>query len=258
MRGGKRGRRRRDDHAGRGAAAGRQRPVARRDARGRVGGSRLVREGVFRCEGRRAAGSPPQGERHRVQPRTEREDRPGRPARHPDHRVGREASLRRELARRIAHPRFPVPVRAAQAQAGAVVPVEGALRPAHRHRAARRPPAVRSPDQARADVRLRRRHVHARGRTVHAALLPHGHGRLAAERVAAAAVPRGHPHRDTRLPARSIHASRCATNISKRSARSCSRARRRRCSRSSCCCSRTPRSRVSARRPSARSTRTCG
>ena len=73
--------------------------------------------------------------------------------------------------------RIPVAVRAAQAQAGAVVPVEGALRPARAHRPARRPAAVRSPDQARAGLRLRGRLVHARGRAAHAALLPHRDGR---------------------------------------------------------------------------------
>ncbi len=65
--------------------------------------------------------------------------------------------------------------------------------------APRRPPAVRSSDPARENVRLRRRDLHARGRTVHAALLPHGHGREPAERNAVAAVPRGHSH-DSNTP----------------------------------------------------------
>jgi hypothetical protein len=89
--------------------------------------------------------------------------------------------------------RVPDAVRTAQAEGRAVVPVEGALRPARADRPARGPPAVRPPDQARADLRLRGRLVHARGRAADAALLPHGDGRQPAERAAAAAVPRSDP-----------------------------------------------------------------
>ena len=135
--------------------------------------------------------------------------------------------------------RLPVAFRAAQAQAGAVVPVEGAFRPARAHRPARRPPVVRSPDQARAELRLRRRFLHARGRAVHAALLPHRHGRHPAQRIAAAAVPRGHPHRD-----HAAAAAQPALPGPQRLPRSDQRGdvrahARRRCSRSSWCCSRT-------------------
>jgi [protein-PII] uridylyltransferase len=45
------------------------------------------------------------------------------------------------------------------------------------------------------DVRLRGCDVHAGGRAVHAALLPHGHGRQPAERDAAAALPGSDPER---------------------------------------------------------------
>ena len=62
----------------------------------------------------------------------------------------------------------------------------------------RGPAAVRSPDPAREDVRLRGRDLHARSRAVHAALLPHGDGREPAQRNAAAAVPRSDPHRTER------------------------------------------------------------
>ncbi len=113
--------------------------------------------------------------------------------------------------------------RAAQAPGGAGVPVEGALRAARADRPPRGPPAVRSPDPLAKTVRLRGRDLHARGRAVHAALLPHGHGREPAERDAAAALPRGDPDRQPTQRARAAQsrASRSATTISK------SRARRR-------------------------------
>ena len=44
-------------------------------------------------------------------------------------------------------------------------------------------------------LRLRGRHLYARGRAADAALLPHRDGRAAAQRTAAAAVPRSDPHR---------------------------------------------------------------
>ena len=53
--------------------------------------------------------------------------------------------------------RLPDRGRAAQAARGAGLPVEGALRTARDHRPARGPPAVRPPDPAREDVRLRGR-----------------------------------------------------------------------------------------------------
>ena len=85
---------------------------------------------------------------------------------------------------------------AAPPEAGAGLPVEGALRPAHAHRPARGPAAVRPPAPPGAELRLRGRLLHARGRAVHAALLPHGDGREPAQRAAAAAVPRGDPQRE--------------------------------------------------------------
>ena len=109
-------------------------------------------------------------------------------------------------------------------KAGAVVPVEGALRPARAHRPARRPAAVRLPDQAREAVRLRGRELHPRGRAAHAEVLPHGHGHQPAERNAAAAVSRGHPHAKRAAGARSMRASRSATTTWKSRIRRCSRA----------------------------------
>ena len=50
--------------------------VVRRDARGRVRRSRLARQAILRSQGCRAAGPAPQGQRHRLQPRAQREDRP--------------------------------------------------------------------------------------------------------------------------------------------------------------------------------------
>ncbi len=87
--------------------------------------------------------------RHGLQPRAQRQAEPGRTARHPDHRLGGQAPLRRRDARRTGDARIPDAARAGAAAGGAGVPVEGALRAARTHRPARGPPAVRSPDQAR-------------------------------------------------------------------------------------------------------------
>ena len=59
----------------------------------------VVVEGVLRSEGCRTAVTPSPLPRHRLQPRTEREGEPGRPARHPDDRLGRQAPFRRRDAR---------------------------------------------------------------------------------------------------------------------------------------------------------------
>ena len=167
--------------------------AARARARARLADARFLRS-----EGRRADGAPSPLSRHRLQPRAEREVEPRRAARHPDDRLGREAPLRRRLARRAGRARLPHEERAAQAEDRAGVPVEDPLRAARADQPPRGPAAVRSPDPAREDVRLRGRDLHARGRAVHAALLPHGDGREPAERNAAAAVPRGDPHRSER------------------------------------------------------------
>ncbi len=70
-----------------------------RDARGTGAGPHLAGARILRGQGARAAGAAAQGQRHRLQPRAERQDRPRRPARHPDHRLGRQAALRRRVAR---------------------------------------------------------------------------------------------------------------------------------------------------------------
>ena len=136
MRRGKRGRRRRDDHADRSAAAHRQCTVAGDDARGSIGRTRLAGEGVFRSQGGRATGTSPQGQRHGIQPGAQRQNGSRWPARHSDHRLGGQAPLRRELTRRTAHAWIPVAVGIAQAQAGAVLPLESAFRTARPHRPA--------------------------------------------------------------------------------------------------------------------------
>ncbi len=125
-------------------------PVPGDAARARPG-QRLVVEGLLRGEGGRAAGAPPPPPRHRLQPRAEREDEPGRPARHPDDRLGGQAPLRRRDAGRAGGPRVPDRERAQEAPHGAGVPVEGALRAARDHRPARGPAAVRPPEPHRED-----------------------------------------------------------------------------------------------------------
>ncbi len=58
-------------------------------------GAHLAGEPLLRGQGARADRAAPEGQRHRLQPGTEREDRSRRPARHPDHRLGGQAPLRR-------------------------------------------------------------------------------------------------------------------------------------------------------------------
>src|SRR5690606_25528729 len=78
------------------------------------------------------------------------------------------------------------------------VSVAHPLGPAPPDRTPRGPAAVRLPDQARADARLRGRELHARGRAADAALLPHRDGDLAPQRDAAAALRGGDPARQGR------------------------------------------------------------
>ena len=77
---------------GPGAAVRSDAPRAR--ARARLADARFLRS-----QGRRADRAPSPLPRHRLQPRAEREVEPRRAARHPDDRLGREAPLRRRLAR---------------------------------------------------------------------------------------------------------------------------------------------------------------
>ncbi len=69
------------------------------DARRARAGADLAGAGVLRGQGARAAGAAPEGQRHRLQPRAQRQDRSRRAARHPDHRLGGQAPLRRRHAR---------------------------------------------------------------------------------------------------------------------------------------------------------------
>ena len=201
------------DHAVRSAAAGRARIAVRRHAPRAGAGPPLVLAGLLRSQGQGADRAASSLLRHRLQPRTQRQIESGGPARHSDHRLGGETPLRHRHARRAGGARLPHPRGAAQAQGGPIVSVEGALRAARAHRPARGPAAVRLPDQAREDVRLRGRELHAGGRAADAEVLPHGHGHQPAERNAAAAVSRGHPDAKRRRRCPSMRASRSATII---------------------------------------------
>ena len=103
------------------------------DARGARARAHLAGEGVLRSQGARAGRAPPQGQRHRLQPRAEREDRaraacatsrpsPGSPSATSAPTRSTSSSTHGFLAG--AELRAP--------EAGAGVPVEGALRPARR------------------------------------------------------------------------------------------------------------------------------
>ncbi len=67
---------------------------------------------------------------------------PGRPSRHPDHQLDRQASLRCRVARWPRAPGVHHRERTSAPKTGAILLVEGALRAAHRHGPARRPAAV--------------------------------------------------------------------------------------------------------------------
>ena len=156
--------------------------------------------------------------------------------------LGRQAPLRRRArSTSCVDARLPVAARAAQAQARR-------RRSCGRCASALHVLTGRREDRLLFDhqiqlaqmLRLRGRDLHARGRAVHAALLPHGHGREPAERTAAAAVPRGDP---APRPHRRVPLNRALPGPQRlprsRRTTTCSRARRRRCSSCSWCCSRT-------------------
>ncbi|MCK7583490.1 MAG: nucleotidyltransferase domain-containing protein [Chromatiales bacterium] len=85
-----------------------------------------------------------------LQPRAERQGEPGRPARHPDHRLGRQAALRRRDARRAGRrTASSPPTSCASCGTAQAFLLEGALRAARHHRPARGPAAVRPPDPHR-------------------------------------------------------------------------------------------------------------
>src|ERR1700689_3368936 len=67
------------------------------DAGGARPGAHLAGARILRGQSSRAAGAAAEGQRHRLQPGTERQDRSRGAARHPHHRLGREATLRRRI-----------------------------------------------------------------------------------------------------------------------------------------------------------------
>ena len=69
------------------------------DAQRPGSGSHLAGARLLRGQGARAAGAAAQGQRYRLQPRAQRQDRSRRTARHPDHRLGGQAPVRRRVAR---------------------------------------------------------------------------------------------------------------------------------------------------------------
>jgi UTP:GlnB (protein PII) uridylyltransferase len=157
---------------------------------------------VFRSEGRRAAGASIKYQRHRVQPRAERQDEPG--GLRDIQTIGwvAQAALRRATLDELVAHGFLTQANCDRLSTAAGLPVEGALRAARL--------TGRREDRLLFDhqIALARMFgyedatLHARRRAVHAALLPHGHGREPAERDAAAALPRGILTDATRLRAR--------------------------------------------------------
>src|SRR5690606_20721595 len=123
--------------------------------------------------------------------RAERQRQPRRAQGYPDDRLARAALSRRRAPRGPRRPRLPHRRAAQDPPDRAGVSVAHPLGPAPPDRTPRGPAAVRLPDQARADARLRGRELHARGRAADAALLPHRDGDLAPQRDAAAALRGG-------------------------------------------------------------------
>ena len=143
---------------------------------------------------------------------------PGRPARHPDHRLGGQAPLRRATRSTslVTHGFLTAAELRRLKQAQAFL---WKVRFGLHVLTGRREDRLLFDHQITpgAELRLRGRLLHARGRAAHAALLPHGDGREPAQRAAAAAVPRSDPHARTSRRGRSMRASRCATARSRRS-----------------------------------------
>ena len=157
---------------------------------------------VLRRQAGRAAGPLRQVRRHRLQARTERQGKPRRPARHPHHRLGGQAPLRRPHPARAGRSRLSGAGRVPVAGRGPGVPVGGAKRPAPADRSQARSPAVRPAARAGASFRLPGQRRDPGRRAVHEALLPHGQGPVAAERDAAGALRGGNPARPAQRPRR--------------------------------------------------------
>ena len=166
----------------------RVRGPARADARANGPEADLVEPEVLRGQDGGAARPPSQVRRHRLQPGAERQGGSGRPARHPDHCLGRAAAFRGEDARRAGGPRLSHRRRARRHRVGPAVPVAGALCAARPDPARRGPAPVRSPAAPGPDAGVRGRRRPARGRTPDEALLPRGDGAFASERDAARAL----------------------------------------------------------------------
>ena len=179
-----------------GAAARWQQGAVRGHARGHRPGPRLAGAGLLRGQAGRTAGPPPQVPRHRLQPGTQRQGKPGRPARHPDDRLGGQAPLRLRHPAWAGGMRLPHRTGVSDADRGPGLPLAHPLRPAQPHRPPRGPAAVRPSAHSGRAVRLPAgRRAAAGGRTLHARLLPHGDGAGTAERDAAATVQGAHPAR---------------------------------------------------------------
>ena len=159
-------------------------------------GARLAGARLLRGQGARAAGAPPEGQRHRLTT-SNPTSRPGPGGLRDIQTIGWVAKRHfgaESLDELVTHGFLtPCELRRLKQAQSFLWKVRFGLHALAG--AARGPAAVRPPDQAGADLRLRRRHLHAGGRAADAALLPHRHRREAAQRTAAAAVPRGDPQR---------------------------------------------------------------
>ena len=157
---GERRRRQRHDDAAGGAAAGTAMRRCWPPMRAALAPDRhLAGEGVLRGQARRAGRAAPEGQRHRLQPRAERQDRPRAACATSRPSAGwPSATSAPNPSTSLARRGFLTASGAAPPQAGAGLPVEGALRPAHRspggaktgccsitRSSSRRPSATRTP-----------------------------------------------------------------------------------------------------------------
>ena len=168
-------------------------------------------------------GAAPPLSRHRLQPRTQRQGQPRRIARHPDDRLGGEAALRRRVPRRTGGPRLPTrsELRKLKTAQAFLWKVRFALHVL----------TGRREDRLLFDHQIRLAKMFGYEDATYTLAVEQFMQRYyrtvmdmrAAERNAAAAVPRGDPVRPQQ-PARAgqCRASRSATIISRSRARTCS------------------------------------